>query len=54
MVITTAVAELSDDQRDAFPDSGRLFAAHVTVPGLPTISWSGLTRPFPTTDLKTD
>ena len=41
LVITTATSELSDEQRRAFPDSGRLFTTHVDVPGLPVPAWSG-------------
>ena len=41
LVVTTASNELSDEQRRAFPDSGRLFTAHVDVPGLPVSVWAG-------------
>lgn len=41
LVITTARDGLSPDQRDAYPDSGRLFTAEVEVPGLPTVPWAG-------------
>jgi sugar lactone lactonase YvrE len=41
LVVTTASAELSDDQRQAYPDSGSLFTAHLDVPGLPVPVWSG-------------
>jgi len=41
MLITTASEQLSDTQRDQYPDSGRLFTAHVGVKGLPVPLWSG-------------
>jgi sugar lactone lactonase YvrE len=41
LVITTATAELPDDQLRASPDSGRLFTVRVDVPGLPVPTWSG-------------
>lgn len=40
LVITTATDELSDEQRHVYPDSGRVFTAHVDVPGLPMPAWS--------------
>ena len=44
LVVTTATSGLSDEQRRAFPDSGRLFTARVDVPGLPVPYWH---RPRP-------
>lgn len=41
LVITTATAELSRHQRQAHPDSGRLFTIQVDVPGIPIPTWSG-------------
>jgi sugar lactone lactonase YvrE len=41
LVVSTASAELSEEQRSAYPDSGRLFTARVDVPGLPVSTWSG-------------
>jgi sugar lactone lactonase YvrE len=41
LLITTATDQLSADQREAFPLSGRLFAARVGVAGLPVAAWSG-------------
>ena len=41
LVITTATAELGEDQRRAHPDSGRLFATRTDTPGLPVATWSG-------------
>lgn len=41
LVITTARAELSDEQLSAAPHSGRLFTARVDVPGLPVPNWAG-------------
>jgi sugar lactone lactonase YvrE len=49
LVITTATAELTDEQQRAHPDSGRLFTVRVDVPGLPVPAWAGLPRPTPTT-----
>ncbi len=45
LVITTASAELSDEDRQSHPDSGRLFSVRVDVPGLPVATWSGLSGP---------
>jgi len=42
LVVTTATADLDEDQRRAYPESGRLFTARVDVPGLPVPPWSGL------------
>lgn len=42
LVVTTATADLDEDQRRAYPDSGRLFTARVEVQGLPVPPWSGL------------
>ena len=41
LLITTASEQLSDTQRERYPDSGRLFTAHVGVNGLPVPLWSG-------------
>ena len=41
LVITTGHGELSDDERRAHPESGRLFTTRVDVPGLPAPAWSG-------------
>lgn len=41
LVVTTASGELSDDQRRAYPESGRLFTCRVDVPGVPVAPWSG-------------
>jgi sugar lactone lactonase YvrE len=41
LLITTASEQLSDPQRESYPDSGRLFTAHVGVNGLPVPLWSG-------------
>jgi sugar lactone lactonase YvrE len=45
LVITTATSELSDEQLQAHPDSGRMFTARVAVPGLPVAPWQGLAGP---------
>ncbi len=45
LLITTATAELDAAQRATFPDSGRLFLAHVGVTGLPVTDWSGPADP---------
>jgi len=44
LVITTATAELSDEQLRENPDSGALFTARVDVPGHATTAWAGLSR----------
>lgn len=44
LVITTATAELSDEQLAANPDSGRLFTIRVDTPGLPVAAWSGFSQ----------
>ncbi len=41
LLITTATEDLSTEQREAFPDSGRLFLADVGTSGVPTTPWSG-------------
>ena len=41
LVITTACEELSQDQRRAHPNSGRLFTTHVPTPGHPVPPWAG-------------
>jgi sugar lactone lactonase YvrE len=46
LLITTASEQLSAAQRARFPDSGRLFIAHVGVSGLPVPPWAG-TRSAP-------
>jgi sugar lactone lactonase YvrE len=43
LVITTATSELSEEQLQAHPDSGRMFTARVDVPGLPVAPWQGPT-----------
>jgi sugar lactone lactonase YvrE len=40
LLITTARDELTQDQLEAFPDSGRLFLVDVGVVGLPVAAWS--------------
>jgi sugar lactone lactonase YvrE len=40
LLITTARDELTQDQLDAFPDSGRLFLVDAGVVGLPVAAWS--------------
>jgi sugar lactone lactonase YvrE len=45
LVITTATSELSREQLQAHPDSGRMFTARVDVPGLPVAPWQGLGGP---------
>ena len=42
LVITTATAELSDEQRRAHPGSGRLFTTRVNTPGVPVPPWAGM------------
>jgi sugar lactone lactonase YvrE len=44
LLITTASEQLSATQRDHYPDSGRLFTAHVGVSGSPVPLWSGSAR----------
>jgi len=39
LVITTALEDLSDRDRVAYPDSGRVFTARVGVTGLPAVYW---------------
>jgi sugar lactone lactonase YvrE len=41
LVITTAFGELSEEERRAHPESGRLFTTRVDVPGAPVAAWSG-------------
>jgi sugar lactone lactonase YvrE len=41
LVVTTATAELDENQLRRHPDSGHLFTARVDVPGLPVPTWSG-------------
>ncbi|RSM43184.1 SMP-30/gluconolactonase/LRE family protein [Amycolatopsis balhimycina DSM 5908] len=45
LVITTATNGLSDRQRRAHPDSGRLFTMRVDTPGLPVPAWVPPTTP---------
>ena len=45
LVITTASDELSDDQFEAHPLSGRLFTVVPGVTGLPQPLWRGFTHP---------
>ncbi|MER6325302.1 SMP-30/gluconolactonase/LRE family protein [Streptomyces coelicoflavus] len=47
LVVTTATAELTDDQLRAHPDSGRLFTTRVDVPGASVPAWSGLSQSLP-------
>ena len=42
LLITSARKDLSPEQLEAFPDSGRLFTAAVGAAGLPTVPWAGL------------
>src|SRR5205823_2358283 len=39
LVVTTASEGLTDDQRAAFPDSGRLFTVRADVGGIPPTAW---------------
>ena len=39
LVVTTAYDQLTDEQRQAHPDSGRLFTTSVGVAGLPPTAW---------------
>lgn len=41
LVVTTSVKDLTADQLDRFPDSGRLFTLEPDVPGLPQPLWAG-------------
>jgi sugar lactone lactonase YvrE len=41
LLITTASEQLSATERARYPDSGRLFIAHVDVSGLPVPAWTG-------------
>jgi sugar lactone lactonase YvrE len=41
LLITTASEQLSQDQLDQYPDSGKLFTAAVGATGLPVPYWSG-------------
>ena len=47
LVITTAATQLDAQQLAAHPDSGRLFTARVTTPGLPVAPWAGFGHPSP-------
>lgn len=42
LVITTGSAELTDEERTAHPDSGRIFTLRVDVPGVPLSQWQPL------------
>ena len=42
LLITTARKDLSPEQLEEFPDSGRLFTARVEATGLPTVPWAGI------------
>jgi sugar lactone lactonase YvrE len=44
LLITTAADQLSDAQRQRYPESGGLFTAQVGVTGLPVPLWSGSAR----------
>jgi sugar lactone lactonase YvrE len=44
LVITTATAELTDEQLGAYPDSGHLFTVPVDVPGVPVTPWAATAR----------
>jgi len=41
LIITTATEDLSEEQRQRFPDSGRLFSLRCDVPGIPHNLWNG-------------
>lgn len=41
LVITTALEDLTDEQRTAFPDAGRLFTIDLDVSGVPQRPWAG-------------
>ncbi len=45
LVITTGSSQLSQEQRAAHPDSGRLFTAEVGVPGAPVPGWDAISHP---------
>lgn len=42
LLISTARKDLSPEQLEEFPDSGRLFTARVQATGLPTVPWAGI------------
>jgi sugar lactone lactonase YvrE len=42
LLISTARKDLSPEQLEEFPDSGRLFTARVEATGLPTVPWTGI------------
>ena len=42
LLISTARKDLSPEQLEEFPDSGRLFTARVAATGLPTVPWAGI------------
>ena len=42
LLISTARKDLSPEQLEEFPDSGRLFTARVEATGLPTVPWAGI------------
>jgi sugar lactone lactonase YvrE len=41
LVMTTATSGLPGEQSSVFPDSERVFAVRVDVPGQPVSAWSG-------------
>jgi sugar lactone lactonase YvrE len=43
LVITTALEDLTEEQRAAFPDAGRLFTIDLDVPGVPQRPWAATT-----------
>lgn len=45
LVITTGSSQLSEEQRAAHPDSGRLFTAQVGVRGAPVHAWDAVSHP---------
>ena len=48
LVVTTAIDDLTAEQRAAHPQSGALFVADVGVRGLPAVPWAGPTPTTPT------
>jgi len=45
LVVTTGSSQLSEEQRSAHPDSGRLFTAEVGVRGAPVPGWDAVSHP---------
>ncbi len=41
LLVTTASVELTPDQADRFPDSGRLFTVEIDATGVPSTPWNG-------------